>query len=49
VADHDFGHHDLGGEFRSDFRELLLDTIDRVAPILEAARSGPPDATYATT
>lgn len=49
MADHHFGHHDLGGEFRSDFRELLLDTIDRVGPILEAARTGSPDASYATT
>jgi hypothetical protein len=49
VAEHDCGHGDVGGELRTDFRELLLDTIERVGPILEAARTGPPDASRATT
>jgi hypothetical protein len=49
VADQDCGHGHVGGELRSDFRELLLDTIDRVGPILEAARTGTPDASHATT
>ena len=49
MADHDCGHDGLGGEIRSDFRELLFDTIDRVGPILEAARTGPPDASHAAT
>ena len=56
MAEHGCGHSapgDLGGELprdlRSDFRELLLDTIDRVGPILEAARTGSPDASHAAT
>ncbi|MGI5129320.1 hypothetical protein ACQEVB_21115 [Pseudonocardia sp. CA-107938] len=42
-------HHDGLDELRSDLRELLLDTIDRLDPLLEAARTGAPDATHATT
>jgi hypothetical protein len=49
VADHDCGHGDVGSELRSDFRELLLNIIDRIGPIIEAARTGAPDASYATT
>ncbi len=49
MADQDCGHDHVGGDLRSDFRELLLDTIDRVGPILEAARTGTPDASYAAT
>jgi hypothetical protein len=53
VADQDCGHGGIGGggggELRSDFRELLLDTIDRIGPILEAARTGTPNASHAST
>lgn len=36
---------DVGGEFRT----ALLDVIDRLGPLLDAARTGPPDASHATT
>jgi hypothetical protein len=49
VADQDCGNGHVGSELRTDFRDLLLDTIDRVGPILEAARTGTPDASHATT
>lgn len=43
------GHADLGGDLGGEFRAVLLDAIERVAPFLDAARTGPPDATPATT
>lgn len=39
------GLGDLGGEFRT----VLLDAIERVGPLLDAAGTGPPDASTATT
>lgn len=49
MAEQTCGHGPQLGELRDDFREVLLDTIDRITPILDAARSGPPSAAHATT